>query len=198
MKVVGIAASPRRNQATEYAVKKALEAVREADSSIETSFISLAELKVTPCNACGYCNDHFECANKSDDYNEIADILKDDDVKGIILGSPVYMGGMTAQAKSFLDRTVMFRRNGFSFKNMIGAAVTVGGSRNGGQELVLQGIHAAFLIHGMIVVGDSNPTAHFGGIGWQRHPDGIENDPHGNSSFINTGKRVAELISLTN
>ncbi len=198
MKVIGISASPRSDKATEYAVKKALDAVREENSDLETGFISLAKLKVSPCTACGYCNDHFECANQSDDYNEIAEIFKDDDVKGIILGSPVYMGGMTAQAKAFLDRTVMFRRNGFSFKDIVGAAVTVGGSRNGGQELVLQSIHAAFLIHGMIVVGDTNPTAHFGGAGWERFEGGIENDLHANSSFINTGKRVGELINLLN
>ena len=76
--------------------------------------------------------------SQQDDFQPLIPKLADPKIAGIIMASPVYMGSMSSQAKAFIDRTVLFRRNGFMFKNKLGGALTVGGSRNGGQELTLQ------------------------------------------------------------
>lgn len=193
MKVIGISASPRKDGNTEFAVKRVLKSVKDNNSDVETIFISLAGKEIKPCNACGACRKELNCVIK-DDFNDIAEILKDDSIEAIVFGSPVYMGGVTGLGKSFLDRTVMFRRNNFRFSNKIGSAVSVGGSRNGGQELTIQSIHASFLIHDMIIVGDSQKTSHFGGIGYERVEGGIENDKEGLATFDNLGVKIAGLL----
>ena len=63
----------------------------------------------------------------------------------------------------------------------------MGGSRNGGQELTIQGIHAAMLIHGMVVVGDNS---HFGGIA----NDPSEVDKTGMQTVENTVHTVIETL----
>ena len=103
------------------------------------------------------------CSQK-DDFQQLIAKLADPEVVGIILASPVYMGCMSSQAKAFIDRSVLFRRNGFLFRNKLGGAIAVGGSRNGGQELTIQAIHAGMMIHDMIIVGDGDHRAGVSGV----------------------------------
>lgn len=196
MKLIAICGSPRRNKTTEWALEQSLQAARESLPGLETELIPLAGKSISGCTDCGHCRKEYSCSIK-DDFISIMEKLKDPELKGILLGSPVYMGGMTAQLKAFLDRTVLFRRQGFKFKNLIGGALTLGGSRNGGQELTLQNIHASMLIHDMIVVGDGHQTAHFGGAGWANVAGGLQEDATSIETFRNVGKRMAELIRLT-
>lgn len=196
MKVIGICGSPRKNKTSEFALQTALDAVTSVNPAIETKLIPLAGLSIHPCVSCGFCRDDFYCSNSKDDFTKIMEELKDESLAGIILSSPVYMGSMTAQMKAFLDRTVLFRRNGFHFKNIVGGAIAVGGSRNGGQEFALHAMQSAMLIHDMIIAGDGQPTAHFGGTGWQRVPEGIENDPESLDTLSGLGKRVGELVTM--
>lgn len=195
MKIFAVCGSPRRNQLTQKALEISLSAAREACPELETELILLAGKKISGCTACGHCRKEYSCSIQ-DDFTPMIESLKEGDVKGLLLGSPVYMGGMTSQLKAFLDRTVLFRRNGFAFKNMIGGALTLGGSRNGGQDLTLQNIHASLLIHDMMVVGDANPTAHFGGAGWANAPGGMMEDQTSLDTFRNLGKRMGETIGL--
>lgn len=195
MKIIAICGSPRKHKTTQWALEQSLSAAREELPGLETELILLADKNISGCTSCGHCRNNFGCSIK-DDFIPIMEKLKDPLVKGILLGSPVYMGGMTAQLKAFLDRTVLFRRQGFRFKNLIGGALTIGGSRNGGQDLTLQNIHASMMIHDMIVVGDGFQTAHFGGAGWANVPGGLEEDPHSVDTFRNLGKRMAETIQL--
>jgi multimeric flavodoxin WrbA len=55
--------------------------------------------------------------------------------------------------------------DGFALAGKLGAGLAFGAARNGGQEFVLQQIQAFLLIHGMAVVGDGPPSAHFGVAG---------------------------------
>jgi len=111
----------------------------------------------------------------------------------MIIGTPVYFGSMTAQCKAFLDRCVMFRRNNWIFRNRVAGVLAIGGVRNGGQELAIQGVQAACLCHDMICVSDGQTTAHFGGALWSGGPEGIQNDVIGLETAANLGKRVAQL-----
>jgi multimeric flavodoxin WrbA len=152
--------------------------------------IDLAPLKINGCIACDACRKKGMMCSQRDDFQVLIPQLADPAVAGIILATPVYMGSMSSQAKAFLDRSVLFRRNGFMFRNRLGGAIAVGGARNGGQELTIQGVHAAMMIHGMIVVGDGE---HFGGAGWSQHPDGYQGDATGIASARALGRHMAEI-----
>ncbi len=193
MKIIGVSASPRKNKSSHFLLGKSLEAAQKAaenrNISIETELIDLAPLKFRGCIACDKCKKGPSCS-QDDDFRELIPKLSDPNLGGIILSTPVYMGSMTSQAKAFLDRTVLFRRNGFQFRDKTGGVIAVGGSRNGGQELTCQAIHAAMMIHDMIIVGDGG---HFGGAAWSNHPDGYKGDDTGIETARDLGRRVVEV-----
>lgn len=196
MKIIGISASARKNKSTQFLLEQCLnESKATAETlgkSIEVELINLAPLHVNPCIACGKCQKGVLCS-QDDDFQPLISKLADPEVVGIIMASPVYMGSMSAQAKAFIDRTVLFRRNGFMFKNKLGGVIAVGGSRNGGQELTIQAVHAAMMIHDMIIVGDGD---HFGGAAWGNHPDGYEGDAVGIATARNLGRRMSEVACM--
>lgn len=192
MKIVGVCSSPRKEKTTRYALDACLKAITEAYPQVSTVTIDLAQKEVSACKACGHCAKKLECSQK-DDFNELIPILSDPEVGGLIVASPVYMGAMSGQCKAFLDRCVMFRRNGFLFRNKVGGAIAVGGFRNGGQEAVILDVHATMLVQDMIVVGDGKPGAHFGGTVWSGHPEGVEHDEMGVETVRSLGRRVAEV-----
>lgn len=119
--------------------------------------IFLSRISVSGCIACEGCANEEKCVN-DETANQINKVLKKADV--ILAVTPVYFGSMTSQLKALFDKTLPLRRNGFLLKNKFGAAISVGKSRNGGQELALKDIHSWMFIHGMRVVGDNG---HFGG-----------------------------------
>ena len=195
MKILGINCSPRKGKTTFYALEQCLEAARKEQAGLETEIIELGEMDIHGCCACGHCKETLKCSI-DDDFAGIIPKLCDDEIKGIIIGTPVYFGTMASQCKAFLDRTVMFRRNGFLFRNKVGAVLAVGGVRNGGQELTLQAVQAAMLCHDMIVIGDGMKTAHFGASLYSGIDGGIKNDEIGLITARNLGRRMARIISM--
>ncbi len=154
--ILAISGSPREGSNTAGALRYVLEGCEG-----ESKLVELAGLDVRPCNVCDVCKKQMECPIEDDFGGLVDDFLR---AKVILVGSPVYFGGVTAQLKALMDRTLPFRRNGFLLENKFGCGVAVGGSRNGGQELTVQAIQAWMLIHGMNVFSDGRPTSHFGGI----------------------------------
>lgn len=192
MKVVGICGSPKGdNSTTLFGLTKALEAVKEA--GLETLLIDLSQYEFHGCRDCGACYSGILCSQDDDYANKILPLLNDPDIKGFIFASPVYFGGMTSQLKAFIDRSVLFRRNGFLWENLVAGALSVGRSRHGGQELTEMEILRSALIYGMVAVPDASPTSHFGANLWSGNPGGIEEDEHGIKTAINLGKKVAEI-----
>ena len=198
MKIIGVSASPRKNKSTRFLLEKCLLEVKQtAESlgkSLETELVDLAPLKFNGCIACDKCKKGVLCSQQ-DDFQQLIPKFADPTLAGIIIATPVYMGSMTSQAKAFLDRSVLFRRNGFLFKNKLGGVITVGGSRNGGQELTIQAVHGAMMIHDMIIVGNGS---HFGGMAWSNHPDGYQEDTTGIESAKQLGRRITEVACLQN
>ncbi|HET6440929.1 MAG TPA: flavodoxin family protein [Phycisphaerae bacterium] len=192
MKIIAVACSPRKGKTTKAALEVCLAAAREVGDGIETELLELAGLSVNGCIACGKCRDGLVCTH-DDGFTSLVPALSSPDLVGLIVGTPVYFGSMTSQCKAFLDRCVMFRRNGFLFRSKVGGALAVGGVRNGGQELTIQAIHAAMLCHDMVVVGDGQPTAHFGAALWSGGGQGVADDDIGLETARNLGRRVAEV-----
>ena len=193
MKVLGICGSPKkRNSTTLFALKKAMLAVEE--SGLKSQMLVLSQYSFSGCVDCGTCRKKLDCSIDDDFKNSILPVLKDNEIKGMIYASPVYFGGMTWLMKTFLDRSLLFRRNDFKFEDRVAGVLTVGKSRHGGQELAAMDLVKNCLIHGMIVVPDRPPTSHFGGMLWSGIPEGIENDQMGIETAVNLGKKVAEII----
>ncbi len=196
MKIIGISASARAKRSTYFLLEQCLDKAKRSRGTsgkdIEVELVDLAPLKINGCISCGKCKKGVLCSQE-DDYQALIPKFADPGVVGIIVATPVYMGCMSSQAKAFIDRTVLFRRNGFMFKNKLGGVITVGGSRNGGQELTIQAVHAAMMIHDMIIVGDGD---HFGGAAWANHPDGYEGDTIGIATAKNLGKRMGDVAQM--
>jgi multimeric flavodoxin WrbA len=192
MKIVGISCSPRKGKSTKYALEVCLQSVKETLPDAETMLIELSDIKMNGCVACGKCMKVLECSQE-DDFPKMVPVLSDPELAGLVVATPVYFGSMTSQCKAFLDRCVMFRRNGFMLRNKVGGALAVGGVRNGGQELTIQTVQAAMLVQDMVVVSEGRPTSHYGATLWSGHPDGIEKDAFGLETARNLGKRVAEV-----
>jgi multimeric flavodoxin WrbA len=193
MKILGICGSPKKkNSTTLFALKKAMEAVETI--GVATQMLVLSKYTFSGCQDCGLCRKEFDCSIDDDFKHTILPILKGPEMKGMIYASPVYFGGVTWQMKAFLDRCLVFRRNGFFFENRVAGVLTVGKSRHGGQELAAMDLVKNCLIHGMIVVPDSPPTSHFGGMLWSGIPGGIESDQMGIDTAVNLGKKAAEIV----
>lgn len=125
----------------------------------------------------------ISCRMKSASEVKGEDFLNAD---AIIAGSPVYFGTMAAELKSVFDNFVGIRKK---MGNKVGAAFATSGDMSGGKETTMMSIIQAFLIYGMIVVGDPlDATGHYG-VSCIGAPD--------EKTAINgkkLGKRVASLI----
>ena len=105
---------------------------------------------------------------------------------GIIAGSPVYFGTMAADLKRIFDEFVGLRRQ---MADKVGAAFVTGGHPTGGKETTLLSILEAFLIYGMIVVGDPLEASGHYGVACVGAPD-----PTASQDAFKLGKRVANLV----
>jgi multimeric flavodoxin WrbA len=189
MMILGISGG-KQNGNTDSLVKTALEECKK--SGFETEFLNLSKKDIKPCTDCDVCK-KGDCPI-GDDMGGILRLLAKAD--GIILGSPTYFGNVSSRVSLMFERSLPLRRQGFKLRNKVGGAIAVGGSRNGGQEFVVRAIQNWFTLHGMIVVADDAPTAHFGGIAVGRKTGDAARDETGLETVRNLGKRVAEVVSL--
>ena len=117
----------------------------------------------------------------------VADVTQDDFLSsnGLIAGSPVYFGSMSAELKLVFDRFVHIRSQ---MADKIGAAFATSSDPSGGKETTIISILQAMLIYGMIVVGDPmDATGHYGASCVERP------DPRTAGIAAKLGKRVALL-----
>ena len=99
MKIVGFNASPHKDGNTFWVLNKILEGA--AEKGAETTVWHCRDLDIKPCQGCLGCLRGDGCVIP-DDMRELYAALKP--AEALVLGSPVYMGQMTAQAKIFVDR----------------------------------------------------------------------------------------------
>jgi len=116
------------------------------------------------------------------------EVTKDDFLTcaAIIAGSPVYFGTMAAELKDVFDRFVGIRNK---MGDKIGAAFATAGDESGGKETTIISIIQAFLIYGMIIVGDPlDATGHYG-VACTGVPD-----KETEKNAMKLGRRVAKLV----
>ena len=133
--ILGISGSPRK-QATEYVLNKALSMLEE--KGFETEFFGSRGKTINPCKHCDYCMRKKECIQK-DDMQDLYPLITE--AEGIIMATPVYNGGLSAQLKAIMDRCRALGAIDYDFMlYKVGMAIAVGGDRIGGQELAIQQI----------------------------------------------------------
>jgi NAD(P)H dehydrogenase (quinone) len=104
---------------------------------------------------------------------------------GIVAGSPVYFGAMTAELKKVFDQFVVVRKK---MEGKVGAAFATSGDVTGGKETTMMSIIHALLIYGMVIVGDPmSATGHYG-TACVGAPDAKAEE-----NGAKLGKRVAEV-----
>lgn len=189
VKIVGISCSPRKGKGTAAALQICLDAAKEVGPNVEVELIELAGLKINGDLAAGIPLE----PGQQDDFPKVEAKLREPNVAGIIIATPVYFSNMSSLCKAFLDRCMVFRKN-FDLRDKIGGAIAVGAGRNGGQELTLQTIHAAMLCQDMIIVSDGKPTARLGGIVVSSGED-VSQDQTGLATAKGLGRRVAEVAA---
>lgn len=99
MKVLGVVGSPRKGGNTDILVEKILSGAQKEGNT--TNKIFLNDLDIKPCQACMSCKKTGRCAIDDDMQKVYSQVLESD---CLILGTPIYWLGATAQMKTFIDR----------------------------------------------------------------------------------------------
>ena len=106
MNIIAINGSPRKKGNTATLLNKALEGA--ASNGAETEMIHLYDLNYKGCKSCFACklkngSSYGQCAIN----DEISPILKKiKEADAIILGSPIYLGSITGEMRSFMERLI--------------------------------------------------------------------------------------------
>jgi len=174
MTILYISGSPRQRSNTDYLLSSIM-------AQTGGEFIKLTDYDIKPCKSCWACLKMSTCVLNDDMTTTI--IPKIVEADAIVLGSPVFFNNVTAQMKSFIDRTWSVRG---LLKNKIGAAVVVG--RHYGAEGAITAINAFFLKHQMIIANRG-----ISGIAFE--PARIKEDTESINAAAKLGTRILELIT---
>lgn len=119
-RIVVLIGSNRRNGNTDLLAKAFAEG---ASKNNIVEFVSVADYKVNPCIGCNSCftREGNKCF-QNDDMPKIYEKLRNADM--VVLASPVYFYGISAQLKSIVDRLHTPMRNEFKIKKL--ALILVG------------------------------------------------------------------------
>lgn len=99
-KVVVVCGSPRIGGSSEILADSFIRGAKDAGHGVIK--IRLAEKRVLPCLGCSYCSDNKLPCILDDDMNVLYPDILSSDV--LVMASPVYYYGFTAQLKAFIDR----------------------------------------------------------------------------------------------
>ena len=112
--------SVRRGGNTELLVQSFAEGARK-NNSLE--IVSMADFKFNPCIGCNSCfNREENDCSQNDDMTKVYEKLKSTDI--LVIASPVYFYGISAQLKAMIDRLHTPMRNSFPIKKL--ALILVG------------------------------------------------------------------------
>ena len=188
--ILGFCGSPRSG-ATEYVIKEALKMIES--KGYKTKFYTIKDKEIRYCIHCDYCLQKKGCIF-DDDMDLLYKLLKE--AEGIIIGTPVYNGGITAQTKAVLDRTrAIVAADPKVFEGKKGIAVAIGGDRIGGQELAIQQIITFYLLNGIIPLSGGFFGANVGATFWSKDTlEGLKADEEGFKSLKKTVKRFLDYI----
>lgn len=100
MNILMLVGSPRRDGNCDTLTRHAAEAAREAGAEVDV--VHLGELDIGPCEACNTCRREPKRCHKEDGMQQLYPKLRWADA--LLISSPVYWWGPSAQVKLFVDR----------------------------------------------------------------------------------------------
>lgn len=103
-KVLGILGSPCTDGNTAVLLDAVLEGAREAGAYVER--IDIGDLEIFPCDGCRECDATGVCVLKEDDMPDIFKKIRE--VDALVLASPIFFMGVSAQLKAMIDRCQCF------------------------------------------------------------------------------------------
>ena len=108
MKVLGIMGSPRLKGNTDLLLEEALKGAQSRQAEVEKLIVD--KMKITPCKEYYACLKDGNCVMRDDMDTIIPKLIE---VDGIIVASPMFFYGVTAQLKALIDRcqALWVRRN---------------------------------------------------------------------------------------
>ena len=193
-KILGFCASPRK-AATDYVIQTALEDISKK-AGIETDFLTLCKKKISPCNGCGYCKkNHSWCCIK-DDFGPLLDQFLAADA--YLIGSPVYVYSPSPQLFAFFSRMrPLFHIQPDALRTKLGSAIAVGGTRNGGEEMTVNGILNLMMGRGINIICNE-PFGYAGGFVWSKDQGakGCAEDEEGMGKVMQLANKLADMTLL--
>jgi multimeric flavodoxin WrbA len=103
-KVLGILGSPCVKGNTSELLDAVLEGARSGGA--EVTRIDLSSMSIRPCLECGGCDSGASCVHAVDDMKRIYGLIREMDA--IVIASPIFFMGVTAQTKAMIDRCQCF------------------------------------------------------------------------------------------
>jgi len=140
MKIVLINASARKNGATAKILNEFADNL-SARGDVDIQSIALSDVKLDFCLGCCLCYKNGVC-HIDDDAEMLSGMI--DDADGVIVGSPTYVGGVSGQLKTFIDR------GHFVFEQLLKGKYTVGvvTYENIGGGAALKALKKLFILSG--------------------------------------------------
>jgi multimeric flavodoxin WrbA len=188
--ILGLCGSPRA-KATEYALKEALRMLEE--KGFETVYWGVRGKRISFCTHCDHCLKREGCIQR-DDVQALYPLIEA--AEGLVIATPTYNGGVSAQLKAVLDRTrALFAKDPAVLRGRTGMAIAVGGDRSGGQELAIQQILTFYTLNGVLAVGGGAFGANLGATFWSKDTlEGAMKDDEGLRSLRKTIRRFVEHV----
>jgi len=188
--VLGVCGSPRA-QATEYVLREALGMLGER--GFETELFTVRGMRIGFCTHCDHCLSGGGCII-DDDVQDLYPLLRE--AGGLVIASPVYNGGISAQTKAVMDRTrALLAADRDALRGKAEMAIAIGGDRTGGQELVIQQIMTFYTLNGVLTVSGGFFGTNIGASFWSRDTmEDIKADEEGFRGLRKTIKRFSQFM----
>lgn len=104
MKIVGVFGSPRYDGNSTTIANRFIETATSLGADVRT--FQLNRLDYRGCQGCCTCKTKTGACILRDDLTEVLEAIKETDV--VMLSTPVYIGDIPGQVKSFIDRTYSY------------------------------------------------------------------------------------------
>jgi multimeric flavodoxin WrbA len=118
LKIIAFRGSPRRGGNTDILLDETLRAVE--DEKNEILLVTLNDMNIRPCQNCGGCEETGNCV-LTDDMDDIYPAIREAD--RIIIASPIFFSGLSAQTKTMIDRCQAFWCERYLLKKTISAGL---------------------------------------------------------------------------
>ncbi|MDR2459191.1 MAG: flavodoxin family protein [Deltaproteobacteria bacterium] len=104
VKILGLHLSPRKEGSSALLLTKFAEGAQDAGAKLD--ILSIADLDVKGCQACGGCSKNGVCIIDFDDMNQIYEAWET--YERIVIASSVFFYDLPSQGKAVLDRSQAF------------------------------------------------------------------------------------------